>query len=166
MTEQHDTRYAALLRSMEALADDPVAAREMAAARFADRLLAALDSAMERGNIRASELARELGVTESAVSQVLKGDGNLRAFTFARYMRALGFEADVTIREAGARSSTSRKRSENRLIKDIEQLTSARPTSAKSHVSKSLFTLAGVDTATLGESSAHLGRTRMMQKVG
>ena len=43
------------------------------------------------------DLAQKIGVTESAVSQTLFGDGNLKIYTLARYLKALGFEASLEL---------------------------------------------------------------------
>lgn len=91
--------HRSLLEEIEA---DPGASRELAAAGLARRVLEALNSALEESETAASTLASELGVSQSAVSQVLNGDGNLRIYTLARYLRALGLEATIELVPAGS----------------------------------------------------------------
>jgi transcriptional regulator with XRE-family HTH domain len=77
-------------------------AAALAAARLREELLVALHQAFEASGLRSkAELARRLNVRRSAVNQVFKGDGNLRATTIAEYLFALGFELDVTLVQAG-----------------------------------------------------------------
>jgi transcriptional regulator with XRE-family HTH domain len=75
----------------------PPAARELAAARLAANVGAVLNSALRHRGWPARRLAHELNVGESAVSQVLNSDGNLRVATIARYARALGFQAKIVL---------------------------------------------------------------------
>ncbi len=81
--------------------DSPAGAREMSAARLAVAASSALESALYSSGMTQRELAEVLGVTESAVSQVLNGDGNLRLATLARYLRAMGCEAHIDLVPAG-----------------------------------------------------------------
>lgn len=67
------------------------------AARLAVNVVADMNRAVERAGIRQKELAERLGVTESRVSQILNGDGNLRVATVARVFAALGFEARLDV---------------------------------------------------------------------
>lgn len=73
----------------------PAAARELAAARLAVNIGWALNAAVRARGWQAKRLAAELGVGESAVSQVLNGDGNLRVATIGRYARALGYQPKI-----------------------------------------------------------------------
>lgn len=75
----------------------PRGAQEMSAARLARDVIAAVDRAFRARGKTQRALAADLGVTEGAVSQVLKGDGNLRIATLARYLRALGYEAKLSL---------------------------------------------------------------------
>lgn len=84
------------------LAAFPRGAQEIAAARLARTVATCLERAVEARGVSQRALAAELGVTEGAVSQVLRGDGNVRVATAARYLRALGYEADVTLRPVDA----------------------------------------------------------------
>jgi len=62
----------------------------------------ALHQAFKASGVRTrSEVADRLKVRKSAVSQVFRGDGNLRINTLAEYLFALGFELDVTLVRAG-----------------------------------------------------------------
>lgn len=99
MADNHVRKSGSLLEEIE---NDPVASREMAAARLSLDALSLLSTALSKSGMTQKSLSEKLGVTESAVSQVLFGDGNLRLYTFARYLRALGFEANLELKSEGA----------------------------------------------------------------
>ncbi|MEU1563972.1 helix-turn-helix transcriptional regulator [Streptomyces mirabilis] len=82
---------------IERYADFPRGAQELSAARLAQSVSAALQRAMAASGKTARDLARLLGVTEGAVSQVLNGDGNVRISTLGRYLRAMGYEARIEL---------------------------------------------------------------------
>lgn len=98
MTDGPEKKYGSILEEIE---NDPVAAREMAAARLSLEALSVLNLALSKSGMTQKNLSEKLGVTESAVSQVLFGDGNLRMYTFARYLRTLGFEAKLELKSEG-----------------------------------------------------------------
>lgn len=75
----------------------PAAAREIAAARLGASIVSSLNAALRARGRQAKWLASELGVGESAVSQILGGDGNIRVATLGRYARALGYQARVVL---------------------------------------------------------------------
>ena len=75
----------------------PAAARELAAARLALNIGWALNAAVRARGWQAKRLAKELGIGDSAVSQVLNGDGNLRVATIGRYARALGYQPKIVL---------------------------------------------------------------------
>ena len=88
----------------------------LASARLRRSVLRALDEGMESSGISQAELARRLGRSRSAVSQVLTGDGNLRIETLAEYLEAMGCELVVSVRVADGLSTTApteRERSEH-----------------------------------------------------
>ncbi|WP_374195160.1 helix-turn-helix domain-containing protein [Streptomyces sp. ISL-1] len=64
-------------------------------------MLRVLHKALEACGLTQSELAERLRVRKSAVSQALRGDGNLRVNTIASYLSAMGYELDVRLVEAG-----------------------------------------------------------------
>ena len=102
MTERRDhdaTRAARDVTAtvIEEAERNPAAARELAAARLATGIVWALNEALRVRGWQAKQLAAALGVGESAVSQVLNGDGNLRVATIGRYGRALGYQAKVVL---------------------------------------------------------------------
>lgn len=105
MTNSQSTEFASLLEQIES---DPIEARELAAAELGLRAILTLQKAMNQSGMNQIDLATSLGVSESAVSQVLNGDGNLRMHTFARYLRALDFEATLELQpvDDGARSNS------------------------------------------------------------
>lgn len=78
---------------IEELERDPIEAQELAAARLALTVRVALRTALERSGLKAADLAVALDISESAVSQVMNGDGNLRIATIGKYARALGYQA-------------------------------------------------------------------------
>lgn len=86
----------------ERLASTPEGARGLAAARLRYRVLSLLHEALEVSPLNQSDLAEKLGIRKSAVSQVLRGDGNVRINTLADYGHALGFELSVDLVPAGA----------------------------------------------------------------
>jgi len=84
------------------VASKPGGEAALAAARLRREMLVALHHAFQASGLRTqAEVARRLGVRRSAVSQVFKGDGNLRVNTIAEYLFALGFELDVNVVLAG-----------------------------------------------------------------
>jgi transcriptional regulator with XRE-family HTH domain len=94
MSEVNPVEYESLLEEVE---NDPVAARELAAAELSMQTLSILNVALARSGLTQRDLAQKIGVTESAVSQTLFGDGNLKIYTLARYLKALGFEASLEL---------------------------------------------------------------------
>lgn len=78
-----------------ALTQTPEGRRMMASAELRSRALALLNAALDRSGMTKRELADVLGVGKSAVSSVLKGNGNVRIDTLAEYLDALGFEVDM-----------------------------------------------------------------------
>jgi transcriptional regulator with XRE-family HTH domain len=75
--------------------------RALSAARLRYDILALLHRALAKARISQTELAARLGVRKSAVSQVFRGDGNLRVNTVAEYLDAMGYELDVAISNVG-----------------------------------------------------------------
>jgi transcriptional regulator with XRE-family HTH domain len=74
----------------------------LAAARLRREVLVALHEAFAASDAPTqSEVAERLHVRRSAVSQVFRGDGNLRITTLAEYLFALGFELDINLVVAG-----------------------------------------------------------------
>ncbi|MDH6577569.1 helix-turn-helix transcriptional regulator [Kitasatospora sp. MAP5-34] len=76
-------------------------ARRLAVSRLKHEALRSLHIALETSGISQNELAKRLHVRKSAVSQTLRGDGNLRVKTIAEYLHALGFELDIRLVRAG-----------------------------------------------------------------
>jgi len=85
----------------DAVADTPGGQRRLAAARLRREVLQSLYRALKIKDLSQADLARQLDVRKSAVNQVLRGDGNLRISTFAEYLHAMGYEAQVSIVPAG-----------------------------------------------------------------
>ncbi|MFZ1382625.1 MAG: helix-turn-helix transcriptional regulator [Scrofimicrobium sp.] len=79
----------------EVLADSKAGPRERSAARATIRAVSLLQEALSASGRTQHELAKELGVSDGRVSQVLKGDGNIYVTTLARYLRAMGYELDL-----------------------------------------------------------------------
>lgn len=101
MTERRDRNPSPVTGGAPTLIEqverNPAAARELAAARLATGIVWALNEAVRARGWQAKQLAAALGVGESAVSQVLNGDGNLRVATIGRYGRALGYQARLVL---------------------------------------------------------------------
>ncbi|MFC8778845.1 helix-turn-helix domain-containing protein [Streptomyces nigra] len=76
-------------------------AQLLAAARLRREVLRLLHRALEASGLTQSQLAERLNVRKSAVSQVFRGDGNLRINTLAHYLGAMGYELDVRLVNAG-----------------------------------------------------------------
>jgi len=68
---------------------------DMAAARLSVQTLTVLNKAVESSGISRRTLAEKIGVSEGRVSQVLNGNGNLQAATVARFLRAVGYQAQL-----------------------------------------------------------------------
>jgi transcriptional regulator with XRE-family HTH domain len=84
------------------VASKPGGQAALAAARLRREVLVALHQAFAASGLETqTEIARRLNVRKSAVSQVLRGDGNLRITTLAEYLYALGFELDINLVTAG-----------------------------------------------------------------
>ncbi|MBM7503513.1 hypothetical protein ACFPER_08525 [Agromyces aurantiacus] len=77
---------------LDAIEDDPQLAVELAAAELPIQMHALLHCALDaRPDLSRRDIAARLRVTEGRVSQILNGEDDLRASTFARYFRALGY---------------------------------------------------------------------------
>lgn len=85
----------------EQIASKRGGASRLAAARLRYKVLTLLHSAAQASPLNQSELAAALGVRKSAVSQVLRGDGNVRVNTLAEYAFELGFEIEIELVPAG-----------------------------------------------------------------
>lgn len=84
------------------VASKPGGEAALAAARLRREVLVALDQAFAASGLTTkTEIARRLNIRRSAVSQVFRGDGNLRINTLAEYLFTLGFELDVNLVPAG-----------------------------------------------------------------
>ncbi len=89
LTEPASRRRSLIERVEES---SPANAQEMAAARLAVDLVGLLQRVMSELEVSQATLARRLGVGQSAVSQVVNSDGNVRVATIGRYFRALGYQ--------------------------------------------------------------------------
>ncbi|MFD0304693.1 helix-turn-helix domain-containing protein [Streptomyces sp. NPDC127119] len=76
-------------------------AQLLAAARLRHETLRVLQRALSACGLNQSQLADRLGIKKSAVSQVFRGDGNLRITTIAQYLNAMGYELDIRVVAAG-----------------------------------------------------------------
>jgi transcriptional regulator with XRE-family HTH domain len=86
--------------AVEKYASFPRGAQELSAARLANRVLSCLHRAKEASGNSARQIAELLGLSEGAVSQVLNGDGNIRISTLGRYVRAMGYEIELSLSPA------------------------------------------------------------------
>lgn len=71
-------------------------AQGLAAADLAGQVMRLLQQALDASELDQKSLAEKLGVTQGRVSQVLNGDGNMKIAAVARYLRALGYETQLT----------------------------------------------------------------------
>src|SRR6266487_4389419 len=86
----------------ESFAARPGGGRALAKARLQRTVLRILDRALTLSSVESqSALAERLQIRKSAVSQVLRGDGNVRISTLADYLYELGFEANLELVSAG-----------------------------------------------------------------
>ncbi|MGW5610157.1 helix-turn-helix domain-containing protein [Streptomyces sp. NPDC003753] len=85
----------------ERMAQSERGARHLASARLRHEVLRKLHLALESSGINQNRLAEILRIRKSAVSQTLRGDGNLRIKTLAEYLHAMGYELDLRLVEAG-----------------------------------------------------------------
>ncbi|MEV5573883.1 helix-turn-helix transcriptional regulator [Spirillospora sp. NPDC052269] len=85
----------------ERLARTPEGRRELAAARLRRGALNLLHRSLKASGLTQAEVAKRLGIRRSAVNQVLRGDGNVRIDTLAEYLHTMGYEATLTLVEAG-----------------------------------------------------------------
>ena len=89
------------LSDLSRLKADPRGAIELSAAKLEAQFDWALDMALQaRPDITQQQLAERLGVSPGRVSQVLAGAESPRIVTVARYLRALGYEAEVSLEAA------------------------------------------------------------------
>lgn len=79
----------------------PGGGRRLAEARLRHEVRHVLWRAHESSGLTVEQLAAALGVRRRAVRRVLDGDGNITAVTLARYLHAMGFEAEVWLTAAG-----------------------------------------------------------------
>ncbi len=96
----------------------------LASARLRRKVLHALDEGMDASGISQAELARRLGRSRSAVSQVRTGDGNLSVETLAEYLEAMGCELVVSVRVVDGPSTAAPMHCE------LSEHSTARPRSA------------------------------------
>lgn len=82
---------------VEEAESNPEYARELAAARLALSVQQNLKGALEKSGLDRTGLAKSLGLSLSAVCQVVDGDGNLRVSTIARYARQMGYQASLRL---------------------------------------------------------------------
>jgi hypothetical protein len=83
------------------VAATPDGARRLAAARLRHEALHLLWDAKVASGLSVEQLAIELGVRRRAVRRVFSGDGNIPVATLARYLHAMGYEAEIRLVVAG-----------------------------------------------------------------
>ena len=67
------------------------------AAHLAVEAVALMNRAFDRSGLQQRDLASRLGVSESRVSHILNGDGNVRTATLARVFAALGYKVGLDV---------------------------------------------------------------------
>lgn len=82
--------------------EESAEAQDQAAADLSLRIVDLLNLGLQSAGISQKELSEMVGVGESRVSQVMRGDGNIHIATFAKYLRAMGYEATLTVSIADA----------------------------------------------------------------
>lgn len=71
-------------------------AQGLAAADLAGQVVRLLEQALDASGMDQKALADKLDVTQGRISQVLHGDGNMRVAAVARYLRALGYQTQIS----------------------------------------------------------------------
>ena len=79
---------------------DRIEEQGMAAAELCVRAADLLNLALDQSGKTQKELAERLGIGESRVSQVLRGDGNFHVATLGRFLRAIGYSAKIILEAA------------------------------------------------------------------
>ena len=72
---------------------------ESAAADSAVRSVSLINEVIEKAALPQSQVADILGISPGRVSQVLNGDGNVRISTLAKFLRAAGFDLELSARK-------------------------------------------------------------------
>ncbi|MGN9778586.1 helix-turn-helix domain-containing protein [Micromonospora sp. H33] len=113
------------------LSKKPEGARALSGARLRYEVLRVLHSALEKSGMSQSELAGKLGVRKSAVSQVLRGDGNVRISTLADYLHAMNCELELRLVPVGKpREDAVREMRQawikNKFVREVPQGSAAR----------------------------------------
>ena len=85
----------------ERLGSTAVGSRVLASARLKYRALTLLHEILAKEGISQTELAKRLKIRKSAVNQTLHSDGAMKIGTFAEYLDALGYEADISVHPRG-----------------------------------------------------------------
>lgn len=69
----------------------------MAAAELCIRVADLLNLALDQSGKSQKDLAERLGIGESRISQVLRGDGNVHVATLGRFLRGIGYKAKLVL---------------------------------------------------------------------
>jgi hypothetical protein len=83
------------------VAATPGGARRLADARLRHAVLSCLHRAKTASNLTPDQLAAVLGVRRRVVRRVLNGNGDIGTGTLARYLHAMGYEAEIRLVAAG-----------------------------------------------------------------
>lgn len=68
----------------------------LSAAKLALQVAGMLESAKESSGFTSRQLSSRMNVSEGRISQILNGDGNLRIATVGRFLRACGYELELS----------------------------------------------------------------------
>lgn len=80
--------------------DNLIEDQGMAAAELCIRVADVLNLALDQSGRSQKDLADRLGIGESRVSQVLRGDGNVHIATLGRFLRGIGYKAKLVLEAA------------------------------------------------------------------
>jgi transcriptional regulator with XRE-family HTH domain len=69
----------------------------LASARLCYQLLGVLHAALGKSGMTQTNLAAQLKIRKSAVSQTFNGSGNVQPATLAMYLCAMGFELEIRV---------------------------------------------------------------------
>lgn len=85
----------------ERLASTPDGARLLAQARLPREILRCLHRAQKTSGLSIEDIAAATGDRRRDIKRAFDGDGNLRPDFVARWLHAMGYEAEITLVPAG-----------------------------------------------------------------
>lgn len=100
-----EPRKPSLLEEIEA---SPIEARELAAAQLEGEFVWAMDRALRKSGYSISQVAEILGINEEVLAPILRWEKPCSIAFAGRFLKACGFEAELTIEGLEKPASRSR----------------------------------------------------------